>query len=103
MAGEELFADLVPNKRASSKSPDNGKPYGGGQEDPVIAPSYDSTSSRENHRDGPMVCVLFFCGVGYTFVMYKHSVVTHVNNRGRTHPRCVMPLPMQLMWLSVHH
>lgn len=64
MAGDELFADLVPNKRSASKSPDNGKPYGAGQDDPVIAPSYDSTSSQNSHRDGkgePMVCVVV-CG-----------------------------------------
>lgn len=55
MAGDELFADLVPNRRTPSKSSNNGSPYGSVQDDPVVAPSYDSTN---NHRDGkgePMV------------------------------------------------
>lgn len=59
MAGDELFADLVPNKRSASKSSNNGSPYGSVQDDPVVAPSYDSSS--QNHRDGkgePMVRVV---------------------------------------------
>lgn len=56
MAGDELFADLVPNRRSASKSSNNGSPYGSVQDDPVVAPSYDS----QTHRDGkgePMVCI----------------------------------------------